>query len=341
MGDATPKKIVLADREPNSRKVEYEYLKEIGFGEIYQTDSGTEAWSMIKNFDADFVISTWHLREMNGLVLLKVIRADAAHASIPFLMLVEEVTKGQVVAAGEAGVNNMLLKPFTKAVFGAKISETIKPEDAPEIVESRRMYDTGLELMKQGSYEEALTSFKKILSIHESAEVYFNLGYIKTAQGQYEEAILAFRRATQINNAFAQAYQKMGEAYARLGRADEAQVCFEKAAEIFMEKNMEENAEAVFMQALEINPNTLNVYNSLGILYRRQGRFNDSIRMYQKALRVNPKDEHIMYNLARAFMAVKDLQNAASTLRIAVVINPDFREAQNMLTSLEVGQGLK
>ena len=100
MGEATPKKVVLADLEAGSRKVEYEYLNEMGFEEIYQTDSGTEAWSMIKNFDVDFVISTWNLREMNGLVLLKVIRADAAYADIPFLMLVEDVTKGQVVAAG-------------------------------------------------------------------------------------------------------------------------------------------------------------------------------------------------------------------------------------------------
>jgi tetratricopeptide (TPR) repeat protein len=108
--------------------------------------------------------------------------------------------------------------------------------------------------MRKGRYEEALTQFKTLLELFESAEVYYNLGYIKTAQGRYEEALIAFRRATQINSAFAKAYQKMGEVYAKMGRKDEAQSCLERAAEIYLEKQMDDSAESALLEALKINP---------------------------------------------------------------------------------------
>ena len=132
----------------------------------------------------------------------------------------------------------------------------------------------------------------------------------------------------------------MAEVYKKLGRVREAQVTYERAAEIFMDKNMDDNAETIYMKALEINPNTINVYNSLGILYRRQGKLQESVRMYRKALRVSPFDEHIHYNLARVYMAAKEFQNAANTLQAAVKINPDFVEASNLLKSIEMDNGL-
>jgi len=332
---------LLVDSDSTLRKAEAALIKEMGFPNILQAAAGAEAWSMFKHFQADLVISAWDLPEMSGLVLLKVIRADTASARTPVILMVDEVTRKQVLEAGEAGVSGMILRPFTKETFVKKVEETLETEEDAETIEAKAAYDQGLELMTAGRFEEALAQFKRILTLYESAEIYYNLGYIKTAQGLYEEALLAFRRATQINSAFAQAYQKMAEVYLKLGRQDEAQRCLEKAAEIYMDKNMDENAEAVFMEAIKINPNTMNVYNSLGILYRRQGRYEDSVRQYKKALRVNPDDEHIHYNLARALLAVKDFDGAAQVLRQALQINYDFGEARELLRSIELGQSLR
>ncbi len=304
--------------------------------------NGTEAWSLIKRHQIDFVICAWNLLpEMSGLVLLKVVRADAAFSTTPFMLVVDEITKAQVIAAGEAGVTDIIIRPFNRDTFKRKVDSTLRGEDDPEAIESKKMYDQGQELMKQGKYDEALTSFKRILNLHESAEVYYNLGYIKTAQGKYEEAIAAFRKATQINNAFAKAYQKMGEVYAKLGREDEAQQCLELAAEIYMEKNMDENAEQIYMQALQMNPKTLNVYNSLGILYRRQNKFGEALKMYRKARRVNPYDENIFYNMARVYLSLNNLTEAAKCLARAIELNGDFSEARQLLKSIRLGETIK
>lgn len=334
MTQSFDRKILLAERVPALRNADAALLRELGYREITASGSGTEAWSTIKNNRIDFVIAGWDLKEMNGLVLLKVLRADAHFSTIPYMLVVEEITKSQVVSAGEAGVTEILVRPFSKEVFKRKVADSLDPELDQQSVEVKNLMETGEELVRRGRYEEALSKFKRVMMVYDSAEVYYNLGYIKTAQGKFEEAIIAFRKATQINNAYAQAFQKMGEVYAKLGRIDEAQQCFERAAEIYMEKNMDENAEELYMEALKINPNTLNVYNSLGILYRRQGRLKDSIRMYRKALRVNPEDENIYYNLARVFISVNSPEKAVDILEKALKINPGFSEAAKLIVAL-------
>ena len=76
---------------------------------------------MIKNIGVDLVISCWELRpDMSGLGLLKVVRADQEYSGVPFIMVVQSVTKNQVVEAGSAGVSDMMVRPFTKDSLAAR-----------------------------------------------------------------------------------------------------------------------------------------------------------------------------------------------------------------------------
>ncbi|MBF0529299.1 MAG: tetratricopeptide repeat protein [Deltaproteobacteria bacterium] len=330
--------VLLVENSRILRKSEAVALRDLGYMDIITAGDGAEAWSMVRSTLVHLVISSWLLNEnMSGLGLLRIVRGDINYSSLPFILIVDEITRNQVVSAGEAGVTDIVVRPFTREILKRKVDQSLTPEEDQQSVQARQLVEKGQQFLKDGRMDEALNVFKKVLTVYENAEVYYNLGYIKTAQGKYEEAIMAFRKATQINAAFAQAHQKMGEALAKLGRAKEAQECFEKAAEIFMEKNMDQKAEDVFMQALQVNPGTLNVYNSLGILYRRQGKFQDSIRMYRKALKVSPFDEHIHYNLARVHVAAKESGTATEILEMALKLNPDFIEARNLLKALNSG----
>lgn len=333
--------IILADGIRAWLETETALLAEIGYEKVRTARSGTEAWTALKSYPVDMVIASWSLPELDGLALIKVIRADPEHSSLPILIMVEEVTRQQVIEAGQAGVTDIVIRPFTKKMFEKKIASALSADQDERRVKSKEYLKQGEALMEQGKLNDALVCFQKVLEVNEYAEVYYNLGYIKTAQTRYEEAILAFRKATEINNDFVQAYKKMGEVYARMGRGEESEACFEKAAEIYMEKNMDKAAEDVYLEALKFNPQTINVYNSLGILYRRRGKLQDSIRMYRKALRVNPDDENVHYNLAKVYMAVKNFTEAAKILKKSLILNPDFHEAADLLQSLEMGEGLR
>jgi tetratricopeptide (TPR) repeat protein len=338
----TPKTntFLLVDPDVGARKLCTGILKDLGYESVLQARTGTEAWSMIKNLDASFVISAWDLPDMSGLSLLRIIRADILTAQIAYIMIVEKITKSQVFEAGEAGVTGIITHPVTSQNLARKIQSALAVQKDPQNLEFKRLYEQGMELMRNGDYHGALAAFEASLKIHESAEIYYNVGFIKTSQGRYEEALVAFQKATQIDNAHALAYHRMGEIYSRLQNADSAQDCLQKAAEIYLDKFMDENAEEVLMEALKLNPRTMNVFNSLGILYRRQERYQEAIRAYRKALKINPSDENIHYNLARVYMGVNDLRQARQVLHKALKINAEFTEARKLLDSINMGLGL-
>ncbi len=194
-----------------------------------------------------------------------------------------------------------------------------------------------MELMKAGRDDEALKLFENILAIHEHPEVYYNMGYIKAGKGLYDEAVRFFRQATRIDNNYALAYKKMGEAYTKLGKMDEAEICFQKAGEIYMDRNEDNKAEEVYETVLKLRPDTTNVYNSLGIIYRRQGRMEDAEKQYQKALCVHPDDENIYFNLSRIYIHNEDFHSAGQALTKALEINPDFSEARELARAVEMG----
>ena len=337
MSDEASYKFLLVDQDVNRRRVQNAFLSEMGYEEIFQARGGTEAWSILKNFDANFIIAFWDLPDMSGISLLKILRADAASSQIPYLLVVEEITKSQVLEAGEAGVSDIITCPLTQAGFKKKVNQVLARQEQPADTQFKARYSRGLDLMKQGRFEEALDEFKAVLSIYESADIYYNVGYIKTAQGKYEEAIMAFQRAAQIDKAHASAYKKMGEAYIKLGRVEEARISLEKAAEIFMEKSMDQDAEKVLLEALKLNPKTLNIFNSLGIIYRRRGDFHEAIKNYKRALNVDPQDENIHYNLARVYISLGHYTEANKVLVRALNLNPGFKEAKDMLQSLKLG----
>ena len=322
---------LIAHQELSVRETLRELLSGMGFENVRQVQTGTQAWSSLKRAAADFLIAGWKMHEMNGLVLLKVVRSDMVFCDTPFIMVVKQITKHQVIEAGLAGVSDIIVRPFTFETLHERIQALLKLKDDPQYKEAEATYERGVELMQQGLMDEALSYFKRILDIYEDAEIYYNMGFIHTVQGNYGEAIDCFRKATQINNAFARAYQKMGEVYKVLGDVDQAELCFKMAADIYMSKQMDESAELMLQEILTINPNTINIYNSLGIIYRRRKEYDRAADQYLRALKVNPTDENIYYNLARVYVEMKDLRAAKKVVEKSIALNPAFAEAENML----------
>jgi DNA-binding response OmpR family regulator len=65
----------------------------------------------------------WNMPGMQGIDLLRAIRADASLKHIPVLMVTAEAKKEQIVAAAQAGVNGYVIKPFTAATLKEKLAK--------------------------------------------------------------------------------------------------------------------------------------------------------------------------------------------------------------------------
>ena len=70
----------------------------------------------------------------------------------------------------------------------------------------------------------------------------------------------------------------------------------------------------------------VNLYNSAGIQSRKDGDYDKAIIQYQKAIAVQPADENLCYNLARAHLEREEWQEAQDAINRGLEINPEFRE---------------
>jgi tetratricopeptide (TPR) repeat protein len=312
-------------------------LKYIGHKDVYNSANGNDAWSILQIKEFDCVFSAWDMPDMTGLALLKIVRRDDRFFDLPFFLTSDAFTKVKVIQAGEAGVTGLIVKPYTLDIIKTKmkvLSETI--EGLPPTKDEIRL-EKALEKLESKEYGSALEMLEKLLEEGESAEVYYNIGYIKTTQEMYEEALKAFRKATQIDRLFAKAYEAMGRVYKEMGRTDEAEKCLQKAANIYMDKDKTDNAEEILNEILEISEGSINVYNSLGVLSRKRGDFEKALKHYNQALKVHPKEPYIYYNIGRLYVEMKDIKNAKACFKKALEYDQGFQEARDILNAIELG----
>jgi len=127
----TKLRILVVDDFATMRRIIRNLLQDLGFSNIAEADDGNTALPMLKTGKFDFLITDWNMPGMPGLDLLKNVRADAALAGMPVLMLTAEAKREQIVEAAQAGVNGYVIKPFTAATLKEKIDKILAARAAP------------------------------------------------------------------------------------------------------------------------------------------------------------------------------------------------------------------
>ncbi|MHB8068393.1 MAG: response regulator [Desulfobaccales bacterium] len=120
------KNVLVVDDVEVTRKIICHILKRIGFDNIFETDNGTTALSMLREFRVDLIITDWNMPQMSGLELLQKIRANPKHQHIPVLMITGEGQEEYILAAVKAGVDNYVVKPFKAETLKKQIETVFK-----------------------------------------------------------------------------------------------------------------------------------------------------------------------------------------------------------------------
>jgi len=116
-------KILVVDDFSTMRRIIKNLLKDLGFSNIQEAEDGSTALPMLQQGDFDFVVTDWNMPGMQGIDLLRAIRADDKLKHLPVLMVTAEAKKEQIVAAAQAGVNGYVVKPFTAATLKEKLEK--------------------------------------------------------------------------------------------------------------------------------------------------------------------------------------------------------------------------
>ena len=116
-------KFLVVDDFSTMRRIVRNLLKELGFANVDEAEDGVIALQKLKAGGFEFVVSDWNMPNMDGLMLLKSIRADADLKALPVLMVTAEAKKENIVAAAQAGANGYVVKPFTAATLDEKLNK--------------------------------------------------------------------------------------------------------------------------------------------------------------------------------------------------------------------------
>lgn len=118
-------KVLIVDDQNSVRQMTRLTLEELGVKHVYDSESGKAALEVAGVQPLDLIISDYNMPEMDGLALLRAVRAHPTARRLPFILLTGRGDKELVVKAAQAGVNNYLVKPFTAEILRAKIEQVL------------------------------------------------------------------------------------------------------------------------------------------------------------------------------------------------------------------------
>ncbi|HZZ18153.1 MAG TPA: response regulator, partial [Opitutaceae bacterium] len=105
-------KILVVDDEPDALEVLGFKLREAGYTPIFAKD-GARAIAITRDERPDLIVLDLMLPEVDGLEVCKILRRDAATASIPIIMLTARAAEMDRVLGLELGADDYVTKPFS------------------------------------------------------------------------------------------------------------------------------------------------------------------------------------------------------------------------------------
>jgi tetratricopeptide (TPR) repeat protein len=243
---------------------------------------------------------------LKGRDLAEKLRATDAHAFYE-----QAVAKDPHFALGYVGLANT--SPTTKDFIEAA---TRAASLAGQVSEGERHIVLGLEATMKGNAPAVLTHYTELVRLFPNDErAHALVGNLYFGRQDYESAIKHFLKATTINPSFSQPYNQLGYAYRFIDKLPEAETAFKKY--------------------IELIPNDPNPHDSYAELLMKMGRFDESIKAYEKALSLDPNfvASYIGIGNDHLFAGRPDQARAAFARITAVARNTGEKRAARFWTA--------
>ncbi|WP_034292010.1 response regulator [Herbaspirillum sp. RV1423] len=118
---------LVVDDFSTMRRIVTGLLKELEFTKMAEAEDGSAALKILEAGAAPitFVLTDWNMPVIDGLALLKKIRATPSLSHLPVLMITAEAKKENIVEAAQAGADGYIVKPFNAATLKDKIEKIL------------------------------------------------------------------------------------------------------------------------------------------------------------------------------------------------------------------------
>jgi tetratricopeptide (TPR) repeat protein len=215
--------------------------------------------------------------------------------------------------------------------------------------------------MQSKVWQNTRTLWTKALEVNpKSSMAHNNAAMALLREQRFAEAYRLLQTALQLrpdngdaHNNIAVALRRMGKPYEAMEHYLEAERANARPAEVqhniglllaeepYLERlgfsNIEqqwESAVARFKKSLELKPDYVNALNDLGILCKKMGRLDESVRYYQQAIELDPDLHAAHYNLANVLAAQGEDDAAIAEYRRVLQKEPGHLQASINLANL-------
>jgi two-component system chemotaxis response regulator CheY len=112
---------LIVDDSRATRSLLRRTLTEVGY-EVLEAGNGLEALELLGTCDpVDLALVDWNMPEMDGLELVKAMRADRTYADMVVMMVSAESDMSNVARALMVGADEYAIKPVTKDILVEKL----------------------------------------------------------------------------------------------------------------------------------------------------------------------------------------------------------------------------
>ena len=225
----------------------------------------------------------------------------------------------------------------------------------------------GVEAHKAGKVHQAKYYYTAILNVQpKHPDTNHNMGVLAVGVGKVEEALPFYKAALEANPKIAQFWLSYIDALIKLDRMADAKEVLEQAKsqglnqegldliEKQLKSSPSQNSSTLVppqeqlqilenlysrghyqealnksSELLEQFPNSINLYNIIGVTNQSLGKLEGAIKAYTKSLSINPNNADAYNNIGVVFRVQGKLEKAIEAFKKAIIIKPDYAEAYN------------
>ncbi|MCK5232699.1 MAG: tetratricopeptide repeat protein [Desulfobulbaceae bacterium] len=296
--------------------------------------NGLEALAIFEKNEVKFLITDWHMPEMEGFELLQIVRKNPQFFDIPVLMVADEDKENKISHLAKNIIDGYHTKPFTEKELSEDI-QTILQER-----ENRTPLDNKISLLMrlglQMQYDEAIELGKKMLDENFHPEVIYFIGLCYYSKQEYNTARDYIKKILEGGDPSDKATYLYGKICMALGDDEEALKCMKilsesdpfnidakvDLAEAYL--NMGKNGEADKMidSVLNSNPNKLNL-TKLGKLFLKHQDLTKASQCLGQAGEPLPETVSIFNNYAIKLKKAGNLDESLVQYRKCLQADPD------------------
>lgn len=317
--------VIVSEHEGHSR-VDREVAKGLGAEIMAVFTMGREAEAYIGNHRVDLVICDKQLADMDGYAFMRTLRDNPATANLPVVMATLENRELAVLEAIASGCSGYLLRPYSIGTFERQAATARKIRRLPEAVTS---WAAQLKAQREESEtSEASQEHKR------NARWYFQEGSRLLLNEKWDEAIETFEQAIKLNIAYAEAFEGMAQAYRSLRNKPRYLENLTRAAKHYAWRDRYVEVRMLHGEILREGGHMANPFVAVAKTLWREQDWEAGLLAWRRAAMLTPEDEETWLGLAMAHLQRGNMEQALSTLELALEESPDFEQVRDLLAHL-------